>query len=1250
MNNELDPRSQSVVNELLSDGKITFGKKAVGKLSENAKKSLGYIAGRLDELQQEKTRTIVDLLESDWTDLEIPEPIDFDFQNQSNPGKSWTLHSLESLSFRGLAPAGEVWTYDFEGQSHLIYGPNGCGKSSLLGAISWCLTGRVFRDDQAPAAPSQVEAFSDADAPKRLADRPDALSLLDVEGNSHSPSEEYYVAVKFIDEVSKDCIYLKRHSVEGLSFSSNGDDWTTNSQDLESSISELDIELQVLMPARLNHLSFGKNPDLIALFSKMIGLDQLEQIGQIARQVTTSARTEANKLSKTPLKEVERQIAGKIETLRNQARNTRIANAALLKDKLPLPSADVFKAFAAYLEEEKSNSLGLLVSELGLSIPHKDDMQETDRFDADLDKLSQQVAFALESIQKPLLNSFTLLDTSKWPSPTALAEMEDSLEKFLRDTLSTIQDRFIWWKETQTNPKSSLLLAAAEQYLADSEECPLCDQDIDHDKQLQANLSRLRPLAVNPILKKSLEDLSRSLQDRLSGIVSPEYQKRSDTSNVNSVTSDWARFKTITCPGLLQNIATKWDDSISRLASELFPLLEQDDPTLTESYDDDFKKEFTDLEQAFARSRSFVSLARQAAHSRERLAQKLNDLLQAPELSKESLLLAIMSGKDTSNILKTIGACISTTSELQELTTTRISLQNRIELLNTIANATEELKPLENLVRHQTRELFASVDPRVKSLYQKLYDNELLQVDMVTPGHAANQDLKDQFNVYVRSGNERVPMGPFSNAGRLRAIALSFAFALIEQNSARLKLCVFDDPALSLDDEHRGRFFMHLVSPFLDERQVILATHYETFYKQGELFFNGNVKTKLIPRRTYSDAVCFEPADLLDRLESAITEGGGNWREYGNNLRRWTERVLHHLSAFTPEPFVVFNNLGLSISNYKGITDPRVANTQRDQIIAAFESPQFEAIKHRCAHDEDPTETEVRDGFTQLKGCNKAVRKEIERLRRIRNHDIQGMAIEHRPSIQCTALTHEIEEHQILVFASAAASTSGAGIDLHDSETVDVGRLSYCVAKSDRIAPIAYAGQTLIVDNNETRPNAGDLVVAEHGGTRFLRRYWTVDHNIYLESVNSAAPVDPAILTGGECLIRRIVGVLFDAVSVSTSRQTDEWAHGNSHSLPALRGFRGIRVIGSSMEPIARTGQMVLVKEHEDVTALPAGTLACIDTESDGVLFKRIYRRDREFILCSANPNDLIDPIVIGAQAIISVYRVCGVLFETSND
>src|SRR4051812_17944693 len=91
----------------------------------------------------------------------------------------------------------------------------------------------------------------------------------------------------------------------------------------------------------------------------------------------------------------------------------------------------------------------------------------------------------------------------------------------------------------------------------------------------------------------------------------------------------------------------------------------------------------------------------------------------------------------------------------------------------------------------------------------------------------------------------------------------------------------------------------------------------------------------------------------------------------------------------------------------------------------------------------------------------------------------------------------------------------------------------------------------------------------------------------------------------------------------------------------------GVRGDGSRMEPIARDGQIDLVREHNP-SAIRHGTLACVDLEDLGTVIKRCYPAGGEWILSPANPVEMIAPMRVLHRNVVHVDPVVGVLFHTN--
>ena len=147
-----------------------------------------------------------------------------------------------------------------------------------------------------------------------------------------------------------------------------------------------------------------------------------------------------------------------------------------------------------------------------------------------------------------------------------------------------------------------------------------------------------------------------------------------------------------------------------------------------------------------------------------------------------------------------------------------------------------------------------------------------------------------------------------------------------------------------------------------------------------------------------------------------------------------------------------------------------------------------------------------------------------------------------------------------------------------------------------------------------------------------------------MEGTNPTRTYKPIRIVSGRCNIRRIVGILYKQDEPSCS--DSEWS---------LRGFAdswfdntvGVRVKGTSLEPVARNGQIVLIKKQDIKTSIEDDMLACISIEGVGDVIKRCHVKDTKLILSAINLNEREVPIVTELKSIQQAYELKGVLFET---
>ncbi len=1255
MLDHLSVRTGKIVKELIQGQAVAIGGQQIAALSDFEKLTLYVVAKELSPLLSQRGSDLVSYLAKHIAQEKIPEPAS-ELKDVTSPiSTGYRLHDIRACSFRGLAPANEVWKHNFEGTTHLMYGPNGCGKSSLLGAIVWCLTGKICRDDESPSEDTMVDVYESGNTANKLTARSVALTLTDSSGDSTAADSNFWVELCL--KITKDTkatgeLWIKRHSETGLSMSDNGEDWKSIENLSDAGLNPLDVELHLLMPSKISQMRFGKVPDLIHLFSQIEGLDDLEEISDIAGSACASARREATKLTnglaqtKTSISEVSSKISS------SENKNIKALPHFVNVTAETRASKDI-DTLTQELGELSDNLRRQIATELGLDLP-EDDSEELKGLKEQLAQLPGQVELAREKLAQPIEELFpSCFDfDSKQMSLEAIEILVSELDTFETNSQKQIQERLVWAKRQDDEPKLDLLRAAAEHYDPEKNKCPVCTQDLAPVPHISKKLIDLEELKNSPHLKQTLDDLARDILSQLDRIVSANQREAGSTSIKDRLLSDWTTLKNTYFAGHLKTIAELYDSAIEMEVNGGIPD-STSEPLSSAEEDDGPVSTFKAIKDGLAGARKYIELLRSAIQHREGIISRLQAILTGDSSQKDaaSLQSKLIGSRAACDDYKDAQEIIKDLATLKVSQETKNKTEKKASTYRDLADALERIKALGQFVRLEIVNSVTSVEPVMKDNYSKLYDDELLPLDMLTTGHAANPSVRTEINAYLKVGNERVPVGPFSNAGRLRAIALSFFFALLEKSTDTIHLLVLDDLALSLDDEHQARFVDHLIQPIMQHKQVLFATHYEEFYKIAIPVFKDSQCVQMPPRRTSSDAVSFEPGDLLERVSMALESGTCIWREAAGNLRRWVERSLTTLSGYCPEPFVIFNKVRGSIDAYEAITDSRVATEKRTQIIAKLRTPAFDRIVHRTNHDENPTRPEVEDGLKCLQECKRAVFLEIDRFKKLYRHKLLDRSVPVQVAVNTLSIGNAIPQLNLPIVGKAAAGEHGSIISWESGTHLDLSGCETAMVKMHTLDPIARLGQILLLDPIPLPPSDGDLVIVRtESGEKLARRHWHLGPSRHLETANPTLPHPPHYLKSGEHEIRRIVGVLFDGHKCQESTNGEEWVALQKLPKGTLDGLQGIAVDGTCLEPIARDGQTVIVGKDVDWDAIRPGDLVCVDLHNDTSFIKRVYLNDKNIILCPVNPVDIEHPILTNKDSVKCIRPLAGVLFEHRND
>ena len=221
----------------------------------------------------------------------------------------WHLERVEIRRFGGLhrhlGPDGEDpddLVFDFGKEVTLLSGFNGAGKTALLSAIIWCLTGKALRSQDMPHEvhePMAVQWTTDGEqTPDEADDRPqiavppivpipsadDLLKLAD------KPKLDTRVQLTFTHKDTREVRSVSRRlEIKGKKLSAPVEGLH------ELGLPALAIEAGTLMPGVAAHMRFDEKTDFAHAVSQLTGLKPLQELGQRTQRLVNRLRTTERK-------------------------------------------------------------------------------------------------------------------------------------------------------------------------------------------------------------------------------------------------------------------------------------------------------------------------------------------------------------------------------------------------------------------------------------------------------------------------------------------------------------------------------------------------------------------------------------------------------------------------------------------------------------------------------------------------------------------------------------------------------------------------------------------------------------------------------------------------------------------------------------------------------------------------------------------------------------------------------------------
>ncbi len=1278
------PQSQAVVDQLLAGKKVSSARAALGPLDEAGRTLLRVVSEKHAKLQARNGTEQLEFLcerykeakkisaEESVTKEEPCLPPEAVANNETlavaksqkpTSKNAYVLKRLESTSFRGLAPAGQSVTFDFDGKSNLIYGPNGSGKTSLLGAVIWVMTGQAISDaqDKNETAPVHTAPNSDGKR-KKLADWAVVATLPDG-GITKNTRQECSAQIELASSDGKSTLHLKRchnsrcHNSE-LTARINDDAWKPCADLTQFGIETLDLQLSLVAPATFARFTLENAPNTTSLLSLMLGYDDLENIGAMASTMSGNRTRRANTERKTidaDWRGLNQQLSQLPERLpeKHEARETLqdLATSQKASNDLIKKTGKKISAFIAQAENDLAKLIGLDSAD---SKAHSG--------------LADNLTGAVLALERGVWDNFPLLDqlriTTAIPpseensSDDLLQEMAQKLKEFIPRAKERISNRLEWWRsENSPESKDTLLLQAAQSYEPEKEICPVCEQTIT-DSTLKEKLSELKHFDKE--LQEELTNFFRNLSSELDKFIPRGIRDLAKQTPQERMLTDWGNLTGQTLFADFSPLTSKYEKQVQEIASKLtFNAPEQ--PALFPSkVENDFAQSGLAFESAVEQAVKAIAILCWSQVSMEKTGQTIQAVVTAPRQGATASLYGVLAiGKTAAAAVKPLKALRDELRSAYKERETIAVKEVELALLEELQSPLDQLKELRKYAEGEVQLIFADIAKSTFLNWGKMYPESAsgLEPARLVVGKTRVKSITP----FLSKGAYEVPGQFFNNAGLQRAIALAFFFALLEKHPRGLGFAIMDDPIHSLDDGHWERWSREILKPCMTTFQFIVAIHQEHHFSNSkEHFIDGNVIE--LNDRPKSRRISRRPGNRLAQVKADLDKAP---KTVPNQMRMYCEELLATLETYSHQPFAN-EKLSNSIAAYNALpsTDP-LATPRRKEIVDFLRDAMVVTVANAGSHH--PTQANVTKAMSQdchavLIKCDRVFQKELARLNKKYRHSRRQalipttvIAFAGLPPLATWAQPIELEE-----FGRAAAKGESWVVDsLDEASATSIATGAAVLVTSDALDPVARRGQWALLADADVSCKDGDLVaVTCASGDHLLRRIWSSGDDWAFQSINSVRPIPIQIAPKIESAPRKVVGILYtpeQSVTAASHANTIEWKPHGGFQSKCLANLATVYVEGGSLDPIARAGQRVLISKEpvNDYREVNNGDLAVVDSNvpSIGCVIKRVYLRKGHCILVSPNPVDPHPPELLTETQLRSskFWIVRGVLFESTD-
>lgn len=1163
--------------------------------------------------------------------------------------QKWQLVKIEAHRFRGLhrhcAEGGldpKLFELELAAPATLFRGFNGAGKTSLVSAVCWCLTGLGHRSQGLPAPLHEcvaVQVATDDEAEKNGFDIPTIVPI---------PTEQELVAVDGVPKVDtwvrlsfRSLIDGRQVAVERHLQRDGKKAFKTAAIGLEKlGLSDLALQVGTLMPGIAAATRFDDKTTLSQAVSTLTGLRPLAHFGTRSGRLHDRLTDKYSKLAKQE-KEASKKAAGaQKQTLDD-----------LLKESQDLPNLDCVvlpddsdpETWATGLEEAEKrlkavedNAAGEATLILG-ALPSLTSDLEIKRFGDAL--TAAQNCFSGAALRGlPSIQLVAKLGELKEADLDAGASVLECIEAEAKSLVERLAD-------ADRSDRLRLYGLVAKWHEAVHpghafSACPVCDRDLTQpgaiprdallDQSVADALEQARK-ADAALIKTASEwerDAMRALRGQLPLGLQPFVSDNvpDDLATVYLAALSKEVFEQPDFPAVLRKMAPSIVE-LCRLAwakaPERAPL-----PSAT------IPSEIPDnegLRSGIKKVRRAINLARYRAANGDFAKSAVTSVMRS-EVQETGIQANRRSVAGQLSVLKTyleaatVFAGVRRQLDQFKLTCGRWkSACDRIDKLDRAAKAVEPFKRFPALVHDQVAGLILSLDSQATAWSQRMYKAQFLQA----PAYAGLDPAKsDGFTFLAAQGKHLVEAHHVMNASALRAYLSAFVLALWQQVWARsggISTFLMDDPQDLLDPGNVANLAATVPHLIAAEMSPLIVSNDFGFIPAIEAFVSAH-STAAPARRTevweFSAISTSKCTVSLAPVADEVRLRCDHWQKTDVNDVTLARAFVHPVRVrieiklwdlLASDPAVLkdptLNDLLGKIANARNRGERPFNEDPFRKLIelpALKASAPFRDAINKAHHgkadqltpiDADVVRAGYEDVFAAIDACWLAYARFMGRLP-------PEQAVAEATKAPAEPNVVPFSTKPISVVGRLAAHESGAPLttieDAKDKfEFASMGDVSLFTLRAPTLGLVAFPGQTLIVSLTAEVRN-GDFAVVQTPGRTYARRIG-IDKadpsRIALESMPSAHSRAPQthFVQRSSATLNKIVGVLFDETVPAKSQ--DEAIPATTSAILSQVVAAAV-VVGDSAFPVAPDRGHVLLGRAPDLSQL-AGRILAVVTRRD---------------------------------------------------